>query len=66
MCVCYGREHILVVGRGGGWLLLQAAAFQKVTWLVQAAHDELCARPSQCWSLRGPFSTLLFRSPVAN
>lgn len=30
---------------------------QRVTWLDQAAHDELCARPSQHWSLWGPFST---------
>ena len=65
MCVCYWREHILVVG-GGGPLLLQAGVFQKVTWLVQAPHDELCDSPSQRWSLRGPFSTLPFRSPVAN
>ena len=31
---------------------------QRVTWLDQAAHGELCARPSQRWSLWGPFSTL--------
>ena len=70
MCVCYRREHILLVaggwGSGGGGELLQAGAFQRETWLVQAAHDELCARPSQCWSPRGPFCTLPFRSSVAN
>ena len=65
MCVCYRREHILLVGGGGGELL-QAGTFQRETWLVQAAHDELCARPSQCWSPRGPFCTLPFRSSVAN
>lgn len=65
MCVCYRREHILLV-RGAGGELLQAGTFQRETWLVQAAHDELCARPSQCWSPRGPFCTLPFRSSVAN
>lgn len=52
--------------REGGGEFLQAGAFQRETWLVQAAHDELCARPSQRWSLQGPFFTLPFRSSVAN
>lgn len=57
------EEHILVrggggAGRGGGGEFPAGWCLPEGDWLVQAAHDELCARPSQRWSLQTLFLPL--------